>query len=167
MAKTVNSGYTDTAIAGNPVLTFPRGSLNFLADFRVKSNNSGKEVVVTNLTSPIDRPENIRLAYSDVSNIYTGTGIDPSTMAPTKRGISVLVQATEVISVTDDVDVNYRIDLPVSAHLVIKVPSSEFITSALVETLIGRLLSGLFDTGVETTTRLDAILRGSLVPTEL
>lgn len=167
MAKVINKGYTDTTIVGEPELTFARGPLNFAADFRVKANQPGKEVVLTNITSPIDRPEKIRIAYTDIANVYSGTGIDPSLSSPTKRGVSVLVQLTEVISVTDDSDPDYRIDLPVSFHLVVKVPASEHITAADVNIGIGRLLSGLFDTGVETTARLEAILRGSLVSSEV
>jgi hypothetical protein len=166
MTKTVTTGYTDTAISGVSSLTFPRGLVNLSKDFRVKSNN-GKEVVLTNVTSPIDRPENVRLAYTEVANIYSGTGIEPSVAAPSKKGVSVLAQVTDVLSVTDSADADYRIDLPLSAHLVIKVPASEYITSAQVQTLIGRLLSGLFDTGSTSGTRLEAILRGSLVPSEL
>jgi hypothetical protein len=166
MTKTVTTGYTDTAISGVSSLTFPRGLVNLSKDFRVKSNN-GKEVVLTNVTSPIDRPENVRLAYTEVANIYSGTGIEPSVAAPSKKGVSVLAQVTDVLSVTDSADADYRIDLPLSAHLVIKVPASEYITSAQVQTLIGRLLSGLFDTGSTAGTRLEAILRGSLVPSEL
>lgn len=164
MAKVKNLGHTDTTVAGVPSLTFPRAVLNFGADFRVKSNQPGKEVVLTNLTSPVDRPEKIRIAFSDVSNVYSGTDIDSSVYAPTKRGVSVLVQLTETISVTDDADSDYRVDLPVSFHLVVKVPASEHITAADIQTGLGRLISGLFDTGVTTTTRLEAILRGSLVP---
>lgn len=167
MSKVVSTGYTDTPIDGVTSLEFPRGLLNIGANFRVKSNNSGKEVVLTNITCPIDRPENIRLAYTDIANVYSGTGIEPSIIAPTKRGVSILAQLTDVLSVTDTVDADYRIDLPLSCHLVIKVPASEYITAEQVQTAIGRLLSSLFDTGVETTTRLEAILRGSLAPTEL
>lgn len=167
MAKVKSLGYTDTAIDGNPVLTFPRGSVNIEADMRVKANQPGKEIILTNITSPVDRAEKIRIAYSEVSNVYTGTGIDASLLSPTKKGVSVLAQLTETISITDDADASYRIDLPVSYHLVIKVPSSEHINAADVQTGIGRLLSSLFDTGVMTTGRLEAILRGSLVPTEL
>lgn len=164
MAKVKDLGHTDTAVEGVPSLTFPRAVLNFGADFRVKSNQPGKEVVLTNLTSPVDRPEKIRIAFSDVSNVYSGTDIDSSVYAPTKRGVSVLVQLTETISVTDNADSDYRVDLPVSFHLVVKVPASEHITAADIQTGLGRLISGLFDTGVTTTTRLEAILRGSLVP---
>lgn len=164
MSKVKSAGYTDTAVSGVSSLTFPRAVLNLQTDFRVKSNQPGKEVVLTNITSPVDRPEKIRIAYTDISNVYNGTGIDTSVYSPTKRGVSILVQVTETISVTDSVDADYRVDLPVSYHLVVKVPASEHITAADIQTGLGRLLSGLFDTGVSTTSRLEAILRGSLVP---
>lgn len=167
MAKVKNLGYTDTAIAGNPTLNFTRGPLNFQTDFRVKSNQPGKEVILTNITSPPDRPERIRLGFTEVANVYSGTSVDPSLFAPSKRGVQILCQLTEVISVTDSVDPTYRVYLPVSYHLVIKVPTSENIASSDVVAGIGRLLSGLYDTGVVTTTRLDSILRGALVPSGL
>lgn len=167
MAKVKSMGFTDTAIEGVSSLTFPRGLINFDKDFRVKTNIAGKEVVLTNITSPVDRPEKIRIAYSDVANIYSGTGVEASVTAPTKRGVSILAQVTEVISVTDSVDPNYRIDLPVSYHLVIKVPANENLSSADIEIGLGRLLSGLFETGSTATSRIDSILRGSLIPSDL
>lgn len=167
MTKQINRGYTDTPISGVSSLNFARGLVNIKQDFRVKSNNNGKEVVMTNITSPIDRPENIRLAYTDVANVYNGTGVEPSAFAPSKRGVSVLAQLTDVLSVTDSADSAYRVDLPISCHLVVKVPASEFITASEVQIAIGRLLSGLFDTGSTSGARLDAILRGSLVSSEL
>jgi hypothetical protein len=167
MAKVKSTGYTDTPISGVTTLTFPRAILNFEKDFRVKSNNTGKEVVLTNITSPVDRPEKIRIAYSDIANVYSGTGVEASVSAPTKRGVSILAQVTETISVTDSVDPDYRVDLPVSYHVVIKVPASEHITGSDIQLGLGRLLSSLFDGGVSTTSRLEAILRGSLVPSEL
>lgn len=167
MSKVKSTGYTDTAIEGVSSLTFPRGLVNIGKDFRVKSNQPGGEVILTNITSPVDRPEKIRIAYSDVANVYSGTGIEPSVIAPTKRGVSVLAQLTEVISITDSTDPEYRVDLPVSYHMVIKVPANENISAADIQTGIGRLLSGLFDTGSVELTRLEAILRGSLVPTDL
>lgn len=167
MSKVISTGFTDTPVQGVTALTFPRAVLNLGADFRVKSNQPGKEVVLTNISSPVDRPEKIRIAYTDISNVYNGTNIDASVYAPTKRGVSILVQVTETLSVTDDKDPDYRVDLPVSYHLVVKVPASEYISAARIQDGLGRLLSGLFDTGVSTTSRLEAILRGSLVPTGL
>lgn len=165
MAKEKSTGYTDTPVSGVSELTFPRGILNFEKDFRVKANDAGKSVILTNITSPVDRPEKIRIAYTEVANVYSGTGIEASLSAPTKKGVSVLAQITETISVTDDADPDYRVDLPVSYHLVVKVPASEHITSSDVQQGIGRLLSSLFDTGASDASRLEAILRGSLVPT--
>lgn len=167
MTKQISNGYTDTPISGVSSLTFPRAILNIEKDYRVKSNNNGKEIVLTNITSPVDRPENIRLAYTEVANIYGGTSIDPSLLAPTKRGVSVLAQVTDVMAVTDDANSDFRIDLPMSAHLVIKVPASEYVTAEVVQQLVGRLLSSLFDAGKTDSARLNAILRGSLVPSEL
>lgn len=164
MSISIDPGYTDTPIVGVTELTFDRGLVNFDADFRVKSNNPGKEVVLTNITSPIDRPEKFRISYSEVTNVYNGTGIDQSAYAASKKGVSVLVQLTEIHSVVDSADSDYRVDLPVSYHLVIKVPASGNIPAATIEAGIGRLLSGLYDTGVSTTSRLESILRGSLVP---
>lgn len=166
MAKIINVGYTDTPISGVTSLAFARGLVNYGANFRKKSDTPN-EVVLTNLTSPVDRPERFRLSSSDVANVYTGTDIDVSVYAPSKKGVSVLCQLSEVISVTDDTDASYRVDLPISAHIVLKVPASEFLTSAMIQTFLGRLVSGVYDTGSLTTSRLDAILRGSLSPGDL
>jgi hypothetical protein len=168
MTKVINYGFTDTPISGvTGPLVFNRDVLNFQKDFRVKTNNPGKEVVLTNITSPVDRPENIRLAYQEIANIYSGTGIEPSVLAPTKKGVSILAQVTEVLSILDDADASYRVDEPASAHLVLKLAQNELITPAVVERLIGRLLSSLYDSGLLTQDRLKAILRGSLVPAGL
>lgn len=167
MAKVITQGYTDTPIEGVPSLSFSRGLLNFKEDFRVKLNNSGKEVILTNITSPIGKPENIRIAYSEVANVFSGTGIEPTAYTPSKRGVNLLVQVTNVLSVTDDTDADFRVDLPISCHAVIKIPASEYITSEQIKIEIGRLLSSLYDTGSLNDSRLEAILRGSLVPTEL
>lgn len=167
MSKSKSTGYVDTAISGVTALDLPRGLLNFAADFRVKSSSPGKEVVLTNISSPVDRPEKIRIAYSEIPNVYSGTGIESSVSSPTKRGTSILVQLTEVQSVTDSTDAEFRVDLPISAHLVIKVPASEFLTAGDVEVVVGRLVSALYDTGVTSTTRLASILRGVLQPSDV
>lgn len=167
MAKVKSMGYTDTPINGVTALTFERGLLNFGADFRIKSNNAGKEVILTNITSPVDRPEKIRIGYTEVANVYNGTGVEPTVYAPSKRGTQILAQVTEVIRVTDDTDPDYLVDLPVSYHLVIKVPTSEHISASDIKTGLGRLLSSLHETGSLTEDRLKAILRGALVPTDL
>lgn len=166
MATTINVGYTDTPIPGSPVLNLLRSSVNFGSDFRVKSE-AANELTLINLTSPVDRPEKWRYSYSDIANIYNSTDIDPSVYAPSKRGVSVLVQLTETFSVTDSTDPSYRVDLPISAHIVLKLPANENLTSAMIQTVVARLASGLYETGLTTTSRLSALVRGSLTPADL
>lgn len=166
MAKTTNVGYTDTPISGVTSLAFARGLLNFKADFRVKQS-APNEVVLTNLTSPSDRSEKVRIAFSEVNNIYNGTNIDPSVYAPTKGGVSVLLQLTEIWSTTDNTDAAYRVDRPVSAQLVLKYPNAEEVTAEMVQTMLGRLVSTAYETGVTDVNRLKALLRGSLLPADL
>lgn len=163
MTKSISWGHTDTPIDGVTALSLNRPVINFSDDFRVKAEKSG-EVVLTNLTTPLDRPETIRIATSDIKDIYSSTDIDPSVYAPSKRGVSILAQITDTLSVTDDTDADFRVDLPVSAHLVIKVPANEYMSAEKVEALVARLTSTLYESGSSETTRLDGLLRGSLVP---
>lgn len=166
MSKVLTTNYVDTPIPGVTGLNLARGLVNFGADFKVKKD-SPDEVILTNLTCPVIYPEKIRFSVSDVNNVYTGSSIEPSLFAPTKRGTSILCQVVETWKVTDSTDPSYEVALPVSAHLVLKVPNNEMITPAAVQTLVGRLISGLFETGATNTTRLSALLRGSLKPSDV
>lgn len=166
MTKTISWGHTDTPVDGVSTLSLARPVINFNEDFRVKAEKSG-EVVLVNLTTPLDRPEQIRIATSDIKDVYMSTDIDPSVYAPSKRGVSILAQITDTLSVNDSTDADFRVDLPVSAHLVIKVPASEYISADKVEALVARLISSLYETGSNQATRLDSLLRGSLVPRDI
>lgn len=166
MTKQISVNYTDTAIPNVSSLKLERGLVNFGADFKVKSDEPG-EAIVTNLKSPLVYPERFRFSVSDVGNVYAGSSIEPSLYAPTKRGTSLLVQLTEIWKVTDSVDSSLEMALPVSAHLVIKVPNNDLVSPVLVEELVGRLISGLYETGDTSTTRISAMLRGSLKPSDI
>lgn len=166
MTKQLSMNFTDTAISGVTTLTFPRGKVNFKADWRIKQDEP-EEAILTNLTSPVVYPERMRISASDVANVYSGSSVEPSLYAPTKRGRSVLVQVNEIWKVTDSVDATYEVALPVQCHLVIKVPNHELVTPDAIQTLVGRAVSGLFETGSADTTRLGSLLRGSLLPSDL
>lgn len=166
MTRQFSAGYTDTAISGVTELDFPRGLLNFEADWRIKSN-SGKEAVLVNITSPMDAQESIRVAFTEVANIFNGTGVERSPYDLSTKGVNMLVQLNEVWTETDDADAEYVVKKPASIHLVGKLPSHSMVTGARVEAMIGRLVSGLYETGLLTTDRLTAMLRGTLVPKDL
>lgn len=166
MAKSIVYNRIDTPISGVPSLTLPIGLVNYGADFRVKSNEPG-EVVITNLTSPTDRPERFRFAMSDIKDIYRNTGIDPSLYSPSKRGISILGQLTDVWTVVDSADPSYDVALPMEAHIVMKIPASEYLTADMVLAFLGRTVNSLLETGVNNSNRLKALLRGSLLPLDM
>lgn len=166
MSASISTGYTDTPISGVTSLTFPRGMVNFKSDFRIMESTADK-ATVTNLTSPIDRPEVFQWTLSYIKDVYAGSGIDPSVYAPSRRGVKVFCKVSDVISVTDATDPDFRVDLPVSAHLLVNIPASEYITSEMVQTLIGRVVSGYYETGSTATNRIAALTRGSLLPSDL
>lgn len=163
MSKVINVGYTDT-IATPKSLSRP--DLSYAADFRVKSDEPGESILV-NLTSPLDRTETVRFGYSEVKDVYKNTTIDASVMAPSRKGVQILVQVNDIYSLTDSADASYRVDLPVSAHLVVKIPACEYITPDMVQALAARAVSTLYDTGAVTTVKISQLLKGSLVPTGL
>lgn len=159
---TISWGYTDL-ITTKKQVSLP--DLSYSADFAVKENTTDK-VVLTNRTSPLNQPEYIRYGYQNVSNIYSGTGIDPSVMATTKRGVSVVGQVDDTISVTcaSEASCDKTIMLPVSAHWVIKTPISQYISTEMLLDLLLRAVSTAFATTEVGSNRLEAIIRGALKP---
>lgn len=167
MSKSLKLNYSDTNITGATAISLPVPNLNYAEDFRV-SKDEPNEAVITNLTSPISQPERFRFAHSDVANVYGNTGIDPTMYYASRRGTQILCQLTDVFKVTDSADAAYEALLPISCHLVVKVPNNELVTEQVVIAEIQRLMGGLFQTeGSENTLRLNALLRGALVPTSL
>lgn len=164
MSKLINAGYTDTPITGDPVLV--RGKLNFGADFRVQRENAG-EMILTNITSPLDRKENILYNVTDVKNIYDKTDIHPSVQAPSTKGINLYAKVSDVYAVTDSTDADFLQHLPVSVSITIRVPSLEYITADVVQSVMARCVSTLYETDSETTVRLNSLLRGAIKPSDL
>lgn len=163
MAKTLNLNYTDTAISGISSLNLPLSVVNFPVDFRVKVDDPG-EAIVTNLTSPIERPETFRFAITEIRDVYKNTSIDANVAAPTRRGVSILCQLNDVYSITDSSDATYQVNLPMQGHIVLKIPSNDLITADVMKTFLGRLVDGLFNSGVVSSGRLASLARGSLLP---
>lgn len=166
MAIVVNQNHTDTAVAGVTTLTLPRAIINYKSDFCVVTDTPG-EAVLSNKTSPVDAPERLRFAMSTVKDVYQNTDIDPGTYSPSKRGSQILVQLNEVWTKSDATLASYKINLPVSGHIVLKVPNDSDLTADMLIAFVGRLVSGLFETGSATNNRISALLRGSMIPTDL
>ena len=164
MAKTTSFGYTDTADSGSSTRAFTRANLNWPVDF-VATEKSDMKFQGANKTSPIDQLETVRVQASEIADVYKGTSIDPSAYAASRKGLSVVCQINDVLRVTDSVDTAYQVDLPISAHMVIKVPQNSMITADNVMAVAGRCLALLFDSNQVTSGRIANLLRGAMTPT--
>ena len=165
MALTTSWCHTDTALATEPTVLQP-DSLNFSSDFSKKESKADNAVLV-NTTSPLDRQETVKFSWSRIGNVYSGTGIDQSSYSPNKTGVSALMQLNTILSVTDSVT-GKRTDLPISAHVVLKVPNHEVITSAILTQVATRLVSLMYEqSGTDAGTRLNSLVRGACLPKAL
>lgn len=163
MSTIISNGFADTAIAGvtAPTITLP--VLNYGVDYRVKVESS-KETILTNTSSPLDQPETIRFGFSEIADVYSKSGLNTDQVSGTLKGLNLLSQINEVIKVTDTTNAAFAQYLPISAHLVIKVPQSGYITPAMINSLITRLVGTLYENGVS---NLPALSKGVLTPKAL
>lgn len=162
MSYSINTGYTDT-ISATKSLAIP--DLDYSVDFAVTSE-SPKEVILSNITSPMDRTETLRFAITDVKDVYTGTSVDSSFMAPSHKGVALVCQLNDIWRYVDSTDLSLaQIDLPIEAHFVIKVPKTSYVTADQFASVIKRMISLGFGTGSVASTRLFNMLKGALDPT--
>jgi len=168
MAYVANMNLNDTAIASAPTsITAPM--INWGADY-IKSQNVPGSVVLAYNKAPIDAPQTVRFASTPIANIYQNTPVDPSYQLPQKRGLSLVAQLNQVVTVTDNADPSFRVDLPYSAHVVLRTPMSSFLTEAQIWSILTRAMSCLVDKQTVANPyeyRLKQLLRGGLVPDRL
>lgn len=166
MAKTIGTGYTDTAIGGfaNNPQTLP--AINWSVDHSPIVEVPG-EVVTTNLSCPVDQPETFRFAQRKVANVYASTDVDPSAYLPVRQGTSTLVELREVWVETDSTDATYKKLIPVKCGITLTLPAYGGITADMALALARRALAGTFETGVATSTGFAALLRGVMKKKDL
>lgn len=165
MSKSLGFSYTDTTFGSPATLNLVRTNLNFGADFVEKERKSG-ESKITNITAANDQPEQIRIAYAPVKDVYANSGIDPAYHAPSKKGFSLVVQLTTVGRVTESIDGSVY-DVPFSMHLVVKGPNDALVTSSVIEDQLKRLMSALYLENETGTDRLDQLIKGAVTPPEV
>lgn len=167
MSKVISTGVTDTPpTSGEKTQSLTVPNINWIADYAVTVDDAGKGEL-TNLTTPINQKETVVFGISNVPDIYKNTGIDPSHFSQVKQGVSLLVQVNETVRVTDTDSPDFEIDLPISAHVVLKVPTSQYITAELCQTLVLRTVASMTDTNGTIAARLQSLLRGSMLPSSI
>jgi hypothetical protein len=160
-----NTG-TDTPITGVSELSLPRSIPNYGIDWRVQEDEPEKALIV-NMNSPVAYPEKFRVSATDIANIYKDSGVSATQYSATKKGVKLYSQLTEHWTVTKTDDATYNVALPVSCAISLQLPQDPAVTIDDVLFLLGRAVSGLFDSGSETGVRLQALLRKSLKPSDM
>lgn len=160
MSISINSGVRDTAISGVSPITLSVPTLNFSEDYKLKSQGPN-EVVLQNITTPLDQPETIRFGFSPIKDIYKNSDVNQDIIVNSRKGVQVLAQLNTVYNVTDSTDAKFVKQLPVSAHLVIKAPQASEITDSLILAVIARLVGTLHENGKN---NLRSLLAGVLAP---
>lgn len=162
MTISVNTNRTDSTGGAAKSLVLPL--INYGVDYAKIVDIAG-EAIITNLTSPTDRPNTMRFSTSAIADIYKNSGITPEFKSPSKKGFSLLVQSKSIYTTTNSDDVSYRVDSPIGVHIVVKAPSDANITAAMLEAEVARAVRGFYETGA--ALRLSAMARGSLLPTDI
>lgn len=165
MSLSLNVGYTDSALDPDVAQDLSMAKLNF-ADYAVKVDTAGN-CVITNITSPMDRPERFRFGYKEINDVYKGSGIDPGYYGASRKGFSLVTQNTNVLRIDDSADSSNIVDLPISIHLVVKAPAHQLVTASVIYTMLGRMLAVIHEQAGSDSTKLALLVRGSLKPSEL
>lgn len=163
MAITKSWGYK------NPVSTYKK-DIPVLdnADFAV-TETATMSTSYTNITSPIDQAETVKVSTKKVNNVYSGSGVMPSYMAVTKEGVQSLIQVRDIYSIQSDGTTSstgesccspWRIDLPSKVNITIQVPKSQYFGAAEAMAVINRAI-GVLQHAADDVTILNEILRGS------
>lgn len=109
-----------------------------LASYAYSKDEPG-EAVYSNIAGALDQPNTIRYAVASIADVFKNSPVAPITDQPVD-GLSILVQVNEVWKVADSANTSFvPYYLPVSAHMVLKVPTDEYVTAAAVVSLVARL----------------------------
>lgn len=162
MAKSGSYGYTAAAATKN--IAVP--DIDFETQFTVDTFEPTK-VGITNLTSPTDQADHLTFQYMSIADVYKGSSIDPSVYSPNRKGISVATVLKDVMRVTDSGDPSYQMDLPIKVSLSVVLPQNPYLNASAVDTAIKRCFAAWYPKGAVTTARIDALIRGSMKPSEI
>lgn len=163
MSLAYSFGYTDS-VSQTKTISIP--DLSYGKDFAV-SKEEPSETDIVNLTTPVDQTESVRFAITSIANVYKDTGIDPAYYGATTKGFSLVAQVSDVLRVTDDTNPAFCQDFPVSAHIVVKGPKSQYLSADNLMVVINRAIAALYATGKTDSSRLNELVRGALTPQEL
>lgn len=161
-------GFTDK-ISDTKNIAVPQ--LSYSSDYSIK-NETASEVVLTNVTSPLDQPELIRFAENPIRDIYKNSNVDPAARSAATQGVSLLVQNIPILRVTPADSSNCcnmgYLDFPIPIHTVVQAPLSPYVSLDNIYAALLRHFASFFGEGADVTNaRLGALLRGALKPASM
>lgn len=161
MSKTLTTNQPTSTVTTTLTVPVP----GWKDSYRVAVDKAG-EAVLTCITAPLDAGSDFVMKSSTIPNIYKNSGSIPVGLRDgSTTGVKLLCQKNEIWTVTDDSDSTYRVNVPVSAHLVLTIPNNALITESDVTSLINRCIGGLYEVnGSSSESRLSALLRQALIP---
>jgi hypothetical protein len=97
-------------------------------------------------------PEDIRVDTKVIQNVYQGTGVETSLMAPTKRGRTVHVQLNQKWLASDSSDAAApQYVLPVQASITLKLPDNPLIADVDIRYLLRRCIAIIYTDAATTS----------------
>lgn len=119
------------------------------------------EVVLGNITCPIDQGELVSFKCSTVKSVSSTQDILYPSQVST--GIQYVIKLEEIVSTTSDTDPSFRVDQPLVAYLTIRHQKSGIITPEMIGTVVTRLLGACQKS--DGTWRFGDLMRSALRPT--
>lgn len=165
MSYAISQKTTDTAVTGVASMSMPVKVTNFNADYRVVSRTSS-EVILQNMQSPVTSPRSYRFGVKNVANIFGNSPVVKTPDCPSAIGTQILIGINDTISIEDSVS-GKAYQLPIRSHLVITLPNDPLVTKSVVYEHVQRLVAGLFEQGVVSDERINALMHGILTPAVL
>lgn len=157
---TVSKQYADT-VTTKKNLAIP--DLSFATDYIVVTDEPNEAVIANKTGSDLVPHETIRLARSEVANIYQGVSTDSAMMLPYKKGVQVMAEVqTSYKAVNGTSKAEY--DIPLKGRLVLRLPTFSAVTDEMVADFIVRVISSAFATTKVDVSRITELVRGKLKP---
>lgn len=171
MSKTLSYNFSP---APNALARTGKLSLDFVswgADSAfVKKQDEPGSCVLTNVNSGVDTPCEITFGRQTIKNVYANTAVNPAYQSANSTGVKVLTKVSAVCSIVDTVDTSYRVDVPISATITLTTGTDAMLDDDMCLSFLRYTMSTFFNDATAaanvTSSRLGALRRGSLVPTQ-
>lgn len=122
-------------------------------------------VTITDTTVPIDTPRTFWTKCQKVANVYKNSNVASAYRAKATGGVKCINSVQDVITILDDTDTTFRIDLPIKASITFELPYNELITDVVVQQQLYDAVASVFSKSGETfVSRMLKEARGAVNP---